>query len=349
MENQDWFASASSNDIQYIRNNVTQFKTVRDVDGNTALMIAAGLKFCQIVDLLVSHEYGLKNSLGQTALMLAAIKGCSHCVSALASYESGQLTHQGKSALMMALFNGNVDAARILVPHELHIWNGDNSPESYLQQAIDKQSSPSLVELRDEILEIKSNQLWPFLNNIFKRLDNSEIMIYKSFQTTKKLDFEQKQNKLFETNMNPSINASVELPQLKPTPNTDSKQKQARSVYTQNLPTPQSIVQKKKELESNLDTIKSDLQKMQSKLVGLEKTVKTQQTGGGQLEFLVQRQSETDGVVNGIIKSIEELRMNLSQMMDYNSAFGKTVMNMLGQVVRKEGSGGNSVRSGGNE
>lgn len=37
---------------------------------------------------------------------------------------------------MIALFNGNADAARILLYYELHINNGEMTPEDYLNQAI---------------------------------------------------------------------------------------------------------------------------------------------------------------------------------------------------------------------
>lgn len=150
-----WFQAAQNGDIQFIRNYLTQYKTQRDQDGNTALIIAAGFKLCEVVDELAPHEYGLKNSLGQTALMLAAIKGCAHCVAALAPYEAGQLTHQGKSALMMALFNGNVDAARVLIPYELHLGRENHTPDAYIDQALERSPSDELRKLKEYMQQVR--------------------------------------------------------------------------------------------------------------------------------------------------------------------------------------------------
>lgn len=52
---------------------------------------------------------------------------------------------------MMALFNGNVDAARVLIPYELHLGSGNHTPDAYINQALERNPSDELNKLKEDI------------------------------------------------------------------------------------------------------------------------------------------------------------------------------------------------------
>lgn len=69
-----------------------------------------------------------------------------------------------------------------------------------------------------------------------------------------------------------------------------------------------------------------ELKQLAKRVAVVEKYVKQQPANA---ELIMQRQNDTDAVINKLIKQMEELRLNLSQMMDYFTTFSKTVMGLL--------------------
>lgn len=69
--------------------------------------------------------------------------------------------------------------------------------------------------------EIKADKLYPFVANMAARLDGQEVLIFKSYQVSRRLDAEMKRRELFEgasfgTNRHlQSVEARVNLPMLR--------------------------------------------------------------------------------------------------------------------------------------
>lgn len=55
--------------------------------------------------------------------------------------------------------------------------------------------------------------MWPFVEVILKRLDNTEILVYKTYQTTKKIDQERKARQ-FEEAISSSFTSATQLPPI---------------------------------------------------------------------------------------------------------------------------------------
>ncbi|TNJ29956.1 Ankyrin repeat protein 1 [Giardia muris] len=83
-------------------------------EGYSALMLAACCNNLPVVDALVEHESGLRNSQGATALMLAAKYGSCRVLSTLLKYEEGLQDDAGQTALMYAIAHGRVECAQML-------------------------------------------------------------------------------------------------------------------------------------------------------------------------------------------------------------------------------------------
>lgn len=88
------------------------FRTTHE--GYSALMLAACCNNSSMVDALVEHEYGLRNSQGATALMLAAKYGSNRVLGTLLKHEEGLQDDAGQTALMYAIAYGHVDCAQML-------------------------------------------------------------------------------------------------------------------------------------------------------------------------------------------------------------------------------------------
>lgn len=55
--------------------------------------------------------------------------------------------------------------------------------------------------------------MWPFVEVLLKRLDNAEILVYKTYQTTKKVDQERKARQ-FEEAISSSFTSATQLPPI---------------------------------------------------------------------------------------------------------------------------------------
>lgn len=111
-----WFAAAKNNRIADTRHLLEECAGARDEAGETALMIAARLGFCDLVQLLSSVEANYVSPSGRTALMIAAEANQPQtCV--LLLHEKDVILSDGQDALGLAVSVSAKDALMAMGPH----------------------------------------------------------------------------------------------------------------------------------------------------------------------------------------------------------------------------------------
>lgn len=112
-----WFAAVDQGDIATIRAAASECASLRDENGETALMRAVRSDNYDAVKVLLHNGSGFTNSDGLTALMIAAIVNKARCCRALVAKESHLILPDGRTPLMLAAQNGSLDAAKALMPY----------------------------------------------------------------------------------------------------------------------------------------------------------------------------------------------------------------------------------------
>ena len=81
-------------------------------------MMAAAHEHINVIELLVKHEGGLKDSRGCTGLVHAAHNNHPECVRLLREEERGQKSKHSQTALILAAQNGKDETMQLLMNHE---------------------------------------------------------------------------------------------------------------------------------------------------------------------------------------------------------------------------------------
>ncbi|EFO60979.1 Protein 21.1 [Giardia lamblia P15] len=101
-----------------------------DINGGTALMVAAVLGHTEVVRLLMKYESCMRSSNDLTALMWAAANGRTEVVRLLLEAEGGMEKEGGFTALTAASYFGRLECIKLLLEKEKNIGG-----ESALQMA----------------------------------------------------------------------------------------------------------------------------------------------------------------------------------------------------------------------
>ncbi|EFO65776.1 Hypothetical protein GLP15_1881 [Giardia lamblia P15] len=139
-----WFAVVDQGDIAAIRAAASECASLRDENGETALMRAVRSDNYDAVKVLLHNGSGFTNSDGLTALMIAAIVNKARCCRALVAKESHLILPDGRTPLMLAAQNGSLDAAKALMPY--YVTKVDNRGRTALMYAAER-GDLSIVEI----------------------------------------------------------------------------------------------------------------------------------------------------------------------------------------------------------
>ncbi|EFO62435.1 Protein 21.1 [Giardia lamblia P15] len=146
---QDWFRAAKIGDIDYVKENVTEFKG-RTTDADlTALMIATRNHQFQIVEILAPLEHGLYDSDGKTALSIAAALDDESSCAILLRWEKNLELPDGKNPLMVCVEHGGTNALLLLL--EAYGQGCDALGRTVLEYAILSKSLRTLCITLDHI------------------------------------------------------------------------------------------------------------------------------------------------------------------------------------------------------
>lgn len=96
-----WFAAVDQGDIATIRAAASECASLRDENGETALMRAVRSDNYDAVKVLLHNGSGFTNSDGLTALMIAAIVNKARCCRALVAKESHLILPDGRTLLCL--------------------------------------------------------------------------------------------------------------------------------------------------------------------------------------------------------------------------------------------------------
>lgn len=139
-----WFTAVDQGDTATIRAAIGECASLRDENGETALMRAVRNDNYDVVKILLHSGSGLTNSDGYTALMIAAIVNKARCCRALVAKESHLILPDGRTPLMLAAQHDSIDAARALMPY--YVTKVDNRGRTALMYAAERGNLP-IVEI----------------------------------------------------------------------------------------------------------------------------------------------------------------------------------------------------------
>lgn len=125
----EWFNAVAAGSLDEVERLVTKCSTLCDLQGETALMVAARGNNLELVKLLQNYEASRQNSDGETALMIAAKLDNHEVVNCLAITESNIRTPSGETALHIAVKNRSLKSIPILLEYLATEKDGDgNNP-----------------------------------------------------------------------------------------------------------------------------------------------------------------------------------------------------------------------------
>ena len=111
-----WFDAVHDRDYELVRDLVGRYACTRNIQGQTALMVAAIADDERIVNLLLPHEAGQLDPQHRTALMLATLASSAGSAQLLAQKEKSILLPDGRNAMMMAASYGSPAVVLALLP-----------------------------------------------------------------------------------------------------------------------------------------------------------------------------------------------------------------------------------------
>lgn len=129
-----WLTACQKGDLQFVRENISTYKTKVNSLGETGLMLASYFNKPDIVRALLYFEYTIGNSDGYTALMYATCAGNLEICKLLIDREGCYVLQDGTTALMLAVKCGHVQLVEFLCPYLDFIK--DNNNETALLHAI---------------------------------------------------------------------------------------------------------------------------------------------------------------------------------------------------------------------
>ncbi len=129
-----WLTACQLGDLQFVRDNMSRYKTKVNCLSESGLMLAAYYNQSDIVKALLYFEYTLGNADGYTALMYAVCANNLKICELLVEREYCYVLRDGTTALMLAVQCGHIQIVEFLCPYLDSLK--DNNGETALFHAI---------------------------------------------------------------------------------------------------------------------------------------------------------------------------------------------------------------------